>query len=69
MFSNLTFFTSVIPCLTRNMVMRELAPQFHIPWSIPMEAEDIPIVPTTSGTMYVPKNKDVCSLEKSWEIC
>uniref|UniRef100_A0A3Q2C7R3 Inositol hexakisphosphate and diphosphoinositol-pentakisphosphate kinase n=1 Tax=Cyprinodon variegatus TaxID=28743 RepID=A0A3Q2C7R3_CYPVA len=35
-----------------NMVMRELAPQLHIPWSIPMEAEDIPIVPTTSGTMY-----------------
>lgn len=35
--------------------MRELAPQFHIPWSIPMEAEDIPIVPTTSGTMYVLK--------------
>ncbi|XP_049578861.1 inositol hexakisphosphate and diphosphoinositol-pentakisphosphate kinase 2 isoform X3 [Syngnathus scovelli] len=34
-----------------NMVMRELGPQFHIPWSIPMEAEDIPIVPTTSGTM------------------
>uniref|UniRef100_A0A4W5RLX1 Inositol hexakisphosphate and diphosphoinositol-pentakisphosphate kinase n=1 Tax=Hucho hucho TaxID=62062 RepID=A0A4W5RLX1_9TELE len=34
-----------------NMVMRELAPQFHIPWSIPLEAEDIPIVPTTSGTM------------------
>lgn len=33
--------------------MRELAPQFHIPWSIPMEAEDIPIVPTTSGSMYV----------------
>ncbi|KAM9377152.1 inositol hexakisphosphate and diphosphoinositol-pentakisphosphate kinase 1 isoform 5-T5 [Pholidichthys leucotaenia] len=34
-----------------NMLMRELAPQLHIPWSIPMEAEDIPIVPTTSGTM------------------
>ncbi|XP_041607118.1 inositol hexakisphosphate and diphosphoinositol-pentakisphosphate kinase 2 isoform X9 [Vulpes lagopus] len=34
-----------------NIVMRELAPQFHIPWSIPLEAEDIPIVPTTSGTM------------------
>ncbi|KAG7281847.1 hypothetical protein CRUP_031096 [Coryphaenoides rupestris] len=34
-----------------NLVMRELAPQFHIPWSIPLEAEDIPIVPTTSGTM------------------
>uniref|UniRef100_A0A8D2NU08 Inositol hexakisphosphate and diphosphoinositol-pentakisphosphate kinase n=1 Tax=Zosterops lateralis melanops TaxID=1220523 RepID=A0A8D2NU08_ZOSLA len=24
---------------------------FQIPWSIPLEAEDIPIVPTTSGTM------------------
>nr|XP_033785057.1 inositol hexakisphosphate and diphosphoinositol-pentakisphosphate kinase 2 isoform X2 [Geotrypetes seraphini] len=34
-----------------NIIMRELAPQFHIPWSVPMEAEDIPIVPTTSGTM------------------
>ncbi|XP_027871446.1 inositol hexakisphosphate and diphosphoinositol-pentakisphosphate kinase 2 isoform X18 [Xiphophorus couchianus] len=34
-----------------NIVMRELAPQFQIPWSIPTEAEDIPIVPTTSGTM------------------
>uniref|UniRef100_A0A6I8RXK8 Inositol hexakisphosphate and diphosphoinositol-pentakisphosphate kinase n=1 Tax=Xenopus tropicalis TaxID=8364 RepID=A0A6I8RXK8_XENTR len=33
-----------------NIIMRELAPQFHIPWSIPLEAEDIPIVPTTSGT-------------------
>uniref|UniRef100_A0A8D1C8B6 Inositol hexakisphosphate and diphosphoinositol-pentakisphosphate kinase n=1 Tax=Sus scrofa TaxID=9823 RepID=A0A8D1C8B6_PIG len=35
-----------------NIVMRELAPQFHIPWSIPLEAEDIPIVPTTSGTIF-----------------
>ncbi|XP_071586864.1 inositol hexakisphosphate and diphosphoinositol-pentakisphosphate kinase 2 isoform X10 [Heliangelus exortis] len=34
-----------------NIIMRELAPQFLIPWSIPLEAEDIPIVPTTSGTM------------------
>ncbi|XP_018110855.1 inositol hexakisphosphate and diphosphoinositol-pentakisphosphate kinase 2 isoform X8 [Xenopus laevis] len=34
-----------------NIIMREMAPQFHIPWSIPTEAEDIPIVPTTSGTM------------------
>ncbi|XP_059559262.1 inositol hexakisphosphate and diphosphoinositol-pentakisphosphate kinase 1 isoform X13 [Myotis daubentonii] len=34
-----------------NTIMRELAPQFQIPWSIPTEAEDIPIVPTTSGTM------------------
>ncbi|XP_041089189.1 inositol hexakisphosphate and diphosphoinositol-pentakisphosphate kinase 2 [Polyodon spathula] len=34
-----------------NLIMRELAPLFQIPWSIPLEAEDIPIVPTTSGTM------------------
>ncbi|GAB1286788.1 Inositol hexakisphosphate and diphosphoinositol-pentakisphosphate kinase 1 [Apodemus speciosus] len=34
-----------------NTIMRELAPQFQIPWSIPTEAEDIPIVPTTSGTI------------------
>lgn len=40
----------------RNIIMRELAPQFQIPWSIPLEAEDIPIVPTTSGTMYVRNN-------------
>uniref|UniRef100_A0A1D5RHN4 Inositol hexakisphosphate and diphosphoinositol-pentakisphosphate kinase n=1 Tax=Macaca mulatta TaxID=9544 RepID=A0A1D5RHN4_MACMU len=31
-----------------NIVMRELAPQFHIPWSIPLEAEDIPIFPLSS---------------------
>lgn len=42
-------FYILISC--RNIIMRELAPQFHIPWSIPTEAEDIPIVPTTSGTM------------------
>ncbi|XP_051539191.1 inositol hexakisphosphate and diphosphoinositol-pentakisphosphate kinase 2 isoform X5 [Myxocyprinus asiaticus] len=34
-----------------NIIMRELAPQFQIPWSVPLEAEDIPIVPTTCGTM------------------
>ncbi|XP_076801745.1 inositol hexakisphosphate and diphosphoinositol-pentakisphosphate kinase 2-like isoform X2 [Clavelina lepadiformis] len=34
-----------------NIIMRDLAPQFHIPWSIPTDAEDIPFVPTTSGTM------------------
>uniref|UniRef100_A0A8C5SZU6 Inositol hexakisphosphate and diphosphoinositol-pentakisphosphate kinase n=1 Tax=Laticauda laticaudata TaxID=8630 RepID=A0A8C5SZU6_LATLA len=37
--------------LLGNIIMREMAPQFQIPWSIPTEAEDIPIVPTTSGTM------------------
>lgn len=44
-------------CFLRNIIMRELAPQFQIPWSIPLEAEDIPIVPTTSGTMYVLYNQ------------
>ncbi|XP_048449648.1 inositol hexakisphosphate and diphosphoinositol-pentakisphosphate kinase 2 [Rhincodon typus] len=34
-----------------NIIMRELAPQFQIPWSVPAEVENIPIVPTTSGTM------------------
>nr|XP_039247814.1 inositol hexakisphosphate and diphosphoinositol-pentakisphosphate kinase 2-like isoform X3 [Styela clava] len=33
-----------------NIIIRNLAPQFHIPWSIPTD-DDIPIVPTTSGTM------------------
>uniref|UniRef100_A0A803SMZ2 Inositol hexakisphosphate and diphosphoinositol-pentakisphosphate kinase n=1 Tax=Anolis carolinensis TaxID=28377 RepID=A0A803SMZ2_ANOCA len=37
--------------LLGNIIMREMAPQLQIPWSIPTEAEDIPIVPTTSGTM------------------
>lgn len=46
--------------------MRELAPQLHIPWSIPMEAEDIPIVPTTSGTMCVLKNKILVEYMESY---
>lgn len=50
---------------SRNIIMRELAPQFHIPWSIPTEAEDIPIVPTTSGTMWVPV---VFSNECPWRL-
>lgn len=34
-----------------NLIMRDLAPQYDIPWSVPTDAEDIPIVPTTSGYM------------------
>jgi len=34
-----------------NLIMRELAPQYDIPWSVPTDAEYIPIVPTTSGSM------------------
>uniref|UniRef100_A0A182KED1 Inositol hexakisphosphate and diphosphoinositol-pentakisphosphate kinase n=1 Tax=Anopheles christyi TaxID=43041 RepID=A0A182KED1_9DIPT len=34
-----------------NMVLRELAPQLHIPWSVPFQLDDPPIVPTTFGKM------------------
>ncbi|XP_042884200.1 inositol hexakisphosphate and diphosphoinositol-pentakisphosphate kinase 2-like isoform X4 [Penaeus japonicus] len=34
-----------------NMVLRELAPTFHIPWAIPFQLDDPPIVPTTFGKM------------------
>lgn len=34
-----------------NMVLRALAPQLHIPWSIPFQLDDPPIVPTTFGRM------------------
>ena len=36
-----------------NLVLRRLAPTLHIPYSITFQAEDLPIVPTTSGTMWV----------------
>lgn len=34
-----------------NMVLRALAPKLHIPWSIPFQLDDPPIVPTTFGRM------------------
>ena len=34
-----------------NMILRQLAPQLHIPWSIPFQLDDPPIVPTTLGKM------------------
>ncbi|XP_074605166.1 inositol hexakisphosphate and diphosphoinositol-pentakisphosphate kinase isoform X2 [Brevipalpus obovatus] len=34
-----------------NMILRKLAPQLHIPWSIPFQLDDPPIVPTTFGKM------------------
>ncbi|XP_058063906.1 inositol hexakisphosphate and diphosphoinositol-pentakisphosphate kinase [Anopheles bellator] len=34
-----------------NMILRELAPQLHIPWSVPFQLDDPPIVPTTFGKM------------------
>lgn len=32
-----------------NMILRELADTLHIPWSIPFQLDDPPIVPTTFG--------------------
>ncbi|XP_049954851.1 inositol hexakisphosphate and diphosphoinositol-pentakisphosphate kinase 2 isoform X3 [Schistocerca serialis cubense] len=34
-----------------NMILRKLAPTLHIPWSIPFQLDDPPIVPTTFGKM------------------
>ncbi|XP_012273975.1 inositol hexakisphosphate and diphosphoinositol-pentakisphosphate kinase isoform X3 [Orussus abietinus] len=34
-----------------NMILRELAPTLHIPWSVPFQLDDPPIVPTTFGKM------------------
>lgn len=34
-----------------NMVLRELAPTLHIPWNVPFQLDDPPIVPTTVGKM------------------
>ncbi|KFM68191.1 Inositol hexakisphosphate and diphosphoinositol-pentakisphosphate kinase, partial [Stegodyphus mimosarum] len=34
-----------------NMILRELTPQLHIPWSMPFQLDDPPIVPTTFGKM------------------
>ncbi|GFS75030.1 inositol hexakisphosphate and diphosphoinositol-pentakisphosphate kinase [Nephila pilipes] len=34
-----------------NMILRELTSQLHIPWSMPFQLDDPPIVPTTFGKM------------------
>ncbi|KAE8743135.1 hypothetical protein FOCC_FOCC011299 [Frankliniella occidentalis] len=34
-----------------NMILRELAPTLHIPWSVPFQLDDPPFVPTTFGKM------------------
>lgn len=34
-----------------NMILRKLAPKMHIPWSVPFQLDDPPIVPTTFGKM------------------
>ncbi|KAK4884538.1 hypothetical protein RN001_000809 [Aquatica leii] len=34
-----------------NMILRQLAPTLHIPWSVPFQLDDPPIVPTTFGKM------------------
>ena len=34
-----------------NMILRELTPQLHIPWTMPFQLHNPPIVPTTVGKM------------------
>ena len=34
------------------MILRRLAPTLHIPWALPFQLDDPPIVPTTFGKMY-----------------
>lgn len=34
-----------------NMILRELTPALHIPWSVPFQLDDPPFVPTTFGKM------------------
>lgn len=34
-----------------NMILRALAPTLHIPWAMPFQLDDPPIVPTTVGKM------------------
>ncbi|XP_067637668.1 inositol hexakisphosphate and diphosphoinositol-pentakisphosphate kinase isoform X16 [Eurosta solidaginis] len=34
-----------------NMILRELTPTLHIPWLVPFQLDDPPIVPTTFGKM------------------
>ncbi|OXB56840.1 hypothetical protein ASZ78_005752 [Callipepla squamata] len=51
-----------------NIIMRELAPQFQIPWSIPLEAEDIPIVPTTSGTIGFNNKNSIDKIVKHFRM-
>jgi len=36
-----------------NMILRQLAPQLHIPYCVTYQPDDIPIVPTMYGTMWV----------------
>lgn len=37
--------------IVANMVLRKLAPQLHIRWSMPYQLDEPPIVPTTIGQM------------------
>lgn len=34
-----------------NMILRNLAPKMHIPWEVPFQLDDPPIMPTTFGKM------------------
>ncbi|KAK2178601.1 hypothetical protein NP493_538g04049 [Ridgeia piscesae] len=46
---NICLAFKVIGC--RDMILRQIAPHLHIPYSINYQTEDLPIVPTMYGTM------------------
>jgi len=44
-------YTDLLVNVCSNMILRQLAPQLHIPYCVTYQPEDIPIVPTMYGTM------------------
>jgi len=50
------------------MILRQLAPQLHIPYHVTYQPEDIPIVPTTYGTMWVYRQRPCVLNQLSWNV-
>ena len=47
----LYYCSELLDAICSNMILRQLAPQLHIPYCVTYQPEDIPIVPTMYGTM------------------
>ena len=48
---NSMFYYNDFAKILANIILRRLAPEMHIHWSMPYQLEDPPIVPTTIGRM------------------